>query len=79
VKQNLAAKKFTYSRLNTWDTPSRAFERGIGYCEQQALALKKIYDKPGIEKGQCLLCVANFQRKWLMECHRLEESVAMHG
>jgi hypothetical protein len=47
--QNLAARKFTYSRLNTWDTPSRAFERGMGYCEQQALALKKIYDKLGIE------------------------------
>ena len=47
--QNLAAKKFTYSRLNTWDTPSRAFERGMGYCEQQALALKKIDDKLGIE------------------------------
>jgi Transglutaminase-like superfamily len=47
--QNLAAKKFTYSRLNTWDTPSRAFERGMGYCEQQALALKKIYEKLGIE------------------------------
>jgi transglutaminase-like putative cysteine protease len=47
--QNLAAKKFTYSRLNTWDTPSRAFERGMGYCEQQALALKKIYDRLGIE------------------------------
>jgi hypothetical protein len=25
--QNLAARKFTYSGLNTWDTPSRAFER----------------------------------------------------
>jgi len=49
VKQNLAVKKFTYSRLNTWDTPSRAFERGMGYCEQQALVLKKIYDKLGIE------------------------------
>lgn len=47
--QNLAARKFTYSRLNTWDTPSRAFERGIGYCEQQALALKKIYARLGIE------------------------------
>jgi len=47
--QNLAARKFTYSRLNTWDTPSRAFERGMGYCEQQALALKKIYDRLGIE------------------------------
>ncbi len=47
--QNLAAQKITYSRLNTWDTPSRAFERGMGYCEQQALALKKIYDRLGIE------------------------------
>lgn len=47
--QNLAARKFTYSRLNTWDTPSRAFERGMGYCEQQALALKKIYDWLGID------------------------------
>jgi hypothetical protein len=46
--QYLAARKFTYSRLNTWDTPSRAFERGMGYCEQQALALKHIYDRLGI-------------------------------
>jgi hypothetical protein len=46
--QQLVARKFTYSRLNTWDTPSRAFERGMGYCEQQALALKKIYDRLGI-------------------------------
>ena len=47
--QNLAARKFTYSRLNTWGTPARAFERGMGYCEQQALALNKIYDRLGIE------------------------------
>jgi hypothetical protein len=46
--QHLVARKFTYSRLNTWETPSRAFERGMGYCEQQALALKKIYDRLGI-------------------------------
>ena len=56
--QNLAAKKFTYSRLNTWDTPSRAFERGMGYCEQQALALKKIYDQLGIKTRPvfCMRC-----------------------
>ncbi len=47
--QHLAASKFTYSRLNTWETPSRAFERGMGYCDQQAAALKKIYDRLGIE------------------------------
>lgn len=46
--QQLVARKFTYSRLNSWETPSRAFERGMGYCEQQALALKKVYDRLGI-------------------------------
>ena len=46
--QNLAARKFTYSRRNPWDTPARAFERGLGYCQQQALALKQIYDQLGI-------------------------------
>jgi transglutaminase-like putative cysteine protease len=47
--QQLVARKFTYSRLNTWDTPARAFARGRGYCEQQALALKAIYDALGIQ------------------------------
>lgn len=46
--QHLVASKFTYSRLNTWDTPARAFERGMGYCEQQALALNYIYGRLGI-------------------------------
>jgi transglutaminase-like putative cysteine protease len=47
--QGLVAHKFTYSCLNTWDTPARAFKRGRGYCEQQALALKAIYDALGIQ------------------------------
>jgi hypothetical protein len=46
--QKLAARKFTYSRRNPWDTSARAFERGMGYCQQQALALKRIYDRLGI-------------------------------
>lgn len=46
--QQLVASKFSYSRLNPWDTPSRAFERGLGYCEQQTLALKYIFDRLGI-------------------------------
>ncbi len=47
--QSLAAKKFTYSRRNPWDSPSRAFERGLGYCQQQALALNEIYDQLGFD------------------------------
>ena len=46
--QNLAARKFTYSRRNPWDAPAMAFERGMGYCQQQALALKLIYDRLGV-------------------------------
>jgi hypothetical protein len=46
--QNLAARKFSYSRRNAWDTPARAFARGMGYCQQQALALKLILDGLGI-------------------------------
>jgi hypothetical protein len=42
--QNLAARQFTYSRRNPWDSPAQAFARGQGYCQQQALALKQIYD-----------------------------------
>ena len=61
--QNLSARKFTYSRLNTWDTPSRAFERGMGYCEQQALALKKIYDRLGIETRPVFAMLCKFPAK----------------
>ena len=47
--QTLTAQKFTYCRCNPWDSPSRAFARGLGYCQQQALALKAIYDQLGIQ------------------------------
>jgi hypothetical protein len=47
--QGLAAKKFTYSRCNPWDSPARAFERGLGYCQQQALALHEIYRRLGVD------------------------------
>jgi transglutaminase-like putative cysteine protease len=46
--QYLTARKFTYSRLNPWDPPAQAFACGQGYCQQQALALKQIYDRLGI-------------------------------
>lgn len=47
--QKLTARKFTYSRRNSWESPEKAFARGMGYCVQQALALKKIYDELGID------------------------------
>jgi hypothetical protein len=61
--QNLTARKFTYSRLNTWDTPSRAFERGMRYCEQQALALKKIYNRLGIKSRAVFTLRCKFPAK----------------
>jgi energy-coupling factor transporter transmembrane protein EcfT len=47
--ENLTASKFTYSHKNLWDSPSTAFKYGQGYCLQQALALKDIYDGLGVE------------------------------
>lgn len=47
--QNLVARKMRYSRLNSWDTPERAFERGMGYCMHSMLALHRIYEALGIE------------------------------
>jgi transglutaminase-like putative cysteine protease len=61
--QHLVTRKFTYSRLNTWDTSSRAFERGMGYCEQQALALKKIYDRLGIASRPVFSLCCKFPAK----------------
>lgn len=46
--QRMVAEKFAYSRRNPWDSPSRAFERGLGYCQQQALALQEIYELVGV-------------------------------
>jgi transglutaminase-like putative cysteine protease len=75
--QNLTARKFTYSRLNTWDTPSRAFERGMGYCEQQALALKKIYTRLGIKSRAVFALGAHFPpgrliSRWIWRARLLE-------
>jgi transglutaminase-like putative cysteine protease len=47
--QRLVARRMIYSRRNTWDSPARAFERGMGYCHQKALALHAILTSLGIE------------------------------
>jgi len=47
--QKLTARKFTYSRRNSWESPEKAFARGMGYCYQQARALQAIYKGLGIQ------------------------------
>jgi hypothetical protein len=47
--QALVNAKMEYSRRNGWDTPARAFRRGMGYCQQQAMALLIILRKLGIK------------------------------
>ena len=48
--QQLTARKFaTYSTLNVWDPPGRAFICSTGYCTQYNLALKHILDRLGFE------------------------------
>lgn len=45
--QKLVNAKMEYSRRNGWDTPARAFRRGMGYCHQQAMALLIILRRLG--------------------------------
>ncbi len=47
--QGIAARRFEYSRRNPWDSPARCFERGYGYCIQQARALELLLTGLGIE------------------------------
>ncbi|MCE7984524.1 MAG: transglutaminase family protein [Caldilinea sp. CFX5] len=56
--QKLVNAKMEYSRRNGWDTPARAFRRGMGYCQQQATALLLILQRLGIEAQpvQALRC-----------------------
>jgi transglutaminase-like putative cysteine protease len=56
--RSLVARKMAYSRRNPWDSPARCFERGYGYCVQQALALELICHGLGIAcvPVQALLC-----------------------
>lgn len=47
--QKLVARKFhTYSALNLWDPPGRAFLYGMGYCTQYNLALNQLLDRLGV-------------------------------
>lgn len=47
--QKIVAEKMEYSRRNNWDTAEKAFARGMGYCLQQADALKIILLEFGID------------------------------
>ena len=79
--QQLVARIFTYSRLNTWEPPALAFERGMGCCEQQALALTKIYDRLEIAVRPVFSLHCKFSPKVVdgMPWPGLEGSRAMPG
>jgi hypothetical protein len=59
--QRLVARKFaTYSTLNLWDPPGRAFIYGTGYCTQYNLALKRILTRLGFEVETVFALKARF-------------------
>jgi hypothetical protein len=45
----LVAKRMQYSRRNSFDTAAKAFERGYGYCTQQAYALTSLLIRLGFD------------------------------
>lgn len=47
--RSLVAEKMVYSRRNSFDSYTRAFARGYGYCSQQANALADLLTQLGFE------------------------------
>jgi len=47
--RSMVAERMKYSRRNSFDPAGRAFERGYGYCTQQAYALKHLLNQLGFE------------------------------
>lgn len=45
----LVAERMHYCRRNSFDSPATAFQRGYGYCTQQAYALVELLARLGIE------------------------------
>jgi transglutaminase-like putative cysteine protease len=45
--RSLVAERMAYSRRNSFDIPNRAFERGYGFCIQQAYALTDLLSQLG--------------------------------
>jgi hypothetical protein len=45
----LVAERIQYSRRNNFDSAEKAFERGYGFCTQQAYALVKLLKKLGFD------------------------------
>jgi transglutaminase-like putative cysteine protease len=47
--RSMVAERMQYFRRNSFDPAGRAFERGYGYCTQQAYALKHLLNQLGFE------------------------------
>lgn len=47
--RSMVAERMQYSRRNSFDQAGKAFERGYGYCTQQAYALKHLLNELGID------------------------------
>ena len=45
----LVAERMQYCRRNSFDSPAKAFQRGYGYCTQQAYALTDLLAQLGIQ------------------------------
>lgn len=62
--QRIVSERFRYSRRNPWDSPEKAFQKGLGYCLQQARALSKVYDYLDIENS-LVMAYCSFPGKWV--------------
>jgi len=47
--RSLVSERMHYSRRNSFEDASTAFERGYGFCQQQSYALMKILNEVGVD------------------------------
>lgn len=72
--QKIVSAKMSYSRRNNWDTYKQAFKRGMGYCQQQALALNHIFKKLGIDSKVVMAVKCKFPSKTIHEYQEPERN-----
>lgn len=74
--QQLVARSMSYSRRNSWDSPRRAFARGMGYCHQRALALQLILRQLGLSASPVFASSCRFPAASI---HEYEEPERIAG
>lgn len=75
--QSLVSQNMAYSYTNSFDLPHKAFEKGRGYCWQQASILNELLNKCGV-KSRMVYCTKNSFPKKIYDGVNLPKMISGH-